>query len=124
MRRLGYFLVIFCGLSLLYSCGKDTDFDKSLLPGKWQNEQRKTEFERYISDGTGKSWDEADDVTEAEAQKFEWTLDQADLTVIYLGTGDSSGIRVPKLYKITELTSTNFKYKDDDGTSQAFQKVE
>jgi hypothetical protein len=52
---------------LLYSCEKDPDFDSALLLGKWK---QGTLFEKYMADGTGKTWDEGDYVTEDEAQDF------------------------------------------------------
>jgi hypothetical protein len=118
MKKLGCLWGIFCVLFVLYSCGKETDFDNALLPGKWK---QGTLFEKYMSDGTGKTWDESDDVSEDEAQNFTWTLENADLTQIHLG---EMGHKVPKLYKVTELTSTSFKYKDDYGNSYSFIKVD
>ena len=58
---------------------KDVEFDKTLLTGKWQ-ETNTLNFEVYNADGTGYTWDEADDVTEAEAQQFTWTLEEDVLT--------------------------------------------
>ena len=51
----------------------DVEFDQSLLYGKWQ-ENNSLLFEVYGKDGSGYTWDEADDVTEAEAQPFTWGL--------------------------------------------------
>jgi hypothetical protein len=118
MKRLGCFVGIFCVFILFYSCVKDTGFDESLLPGKWQ---QGTLFEKYMIDGTGKIWDESDYVTEDEAQNFTWTLDKADLTQIHIM---EIGGNVPKLYKVIELTKTSFKYKDNHGKSYDFQKME
>ena len=118
MRRLGCFLGIFCVFVLLYSCVKDTDFDESLLPGKWK---QGTLFEKYMADGTGKTWDEGDYLTEDDAQDFEWTLNKADLTQIHIM---KMGGKVPKSYKVTELSKTSFKYKDDYGKSYSFQRVD
>ena len=103
MKKLGYIFGIFCMLALLHSCLNEPKFDKSLLSGKWQ---QGTLFEKYFSDGTGYTWDEGDDVKEHEAQKFEWTLDDVNLTQIHLG---EMGQKVPKSYKVTELTKTSFK---------------
>jgi len=118
MNKIGCFIGFFCVLILLYSCEENANFDKSLLYGKWQ---QKTEFEKYMLDGTGYMWNEAEGVFENEAQKFEWTLENADLTQIHLM---ENGGKVPKLYKVTELTSTSFKYKDDYGVSHSFQRVD
>ena len=57
----------------LTSCGGDKEhFDISLLAGKWVAGQ---EFWRYDANGTGATWDEADDVHEDEAQPFTWEFD-------------------------------------------------
>jgi hypothetical protein len=113
-------LVAFLSISLSFnSCSKDeVSFDETLLIGKWQEG---TLFEKYLSDGTGSTWDTKDDVTEAEAQKFTWTLVKADLTQIYIM--ESSNTKVPKYYTVTALTSTSLKYKDDFGVTHSFTKV-
>jgi hypothetical protein len=109
------------GLILLFnSCGK-TDFDSSLVPGKWKTG---TYYEKYYDNGTGYSWDESDDVSENEAQTsqtFSWELSKTKLTLIHnMQTGSA---KVPKSYTVTELTSSSFKYKDDYGKSYSFTKV-
>ena len=116
MKRLSGFLVVFCVLALLYSCGKDANFDKNLLPGKWKQGQL---FEKYTADGTGWTWDESDDVTEDEAQQFEWTLEKDNLTQIHIM---EMGGKVPKEYKVSELTETTLKYKDNYGKNYSFTR--
>jgi hypothetical protein len=103
---------------LAVSCEPEqTTFDESLLPGKWQSG---TLFYKYLADGTGGTWDTSEDVTEAEAQAFTWTLVKSELTHIHiLETGGS----VPKVYTVTELTSTTLKYHDDFGGDFSFTKV-
>ncbi|MDR2084549.1 MAG: hypothetical protein LBP67_06105 [Bacteroidales bacterium] len=96
---------------------EETEFDSSLLTGKWQSN---TLFERYFSDGTGYTWDTADDVYEDEAQPFEWTLEKSTLTQIHLM--EMGGV-VPKTYTVTELTNSTFKYKDSFTKSYSFSKV-
>ena len=118
MKKLCYLLGGFCVVILLNSCVKENDFDKDLLHGKWQ---QGTLFERYLSDGTGFTWDEGEDVDESEAQKFEWTLEKDNLTQIHIMEMDA---KIPRSYTVTELTSSSFKYKDDNGKSYSFQKVE
>jgi hypothetical protein len=118
MKKLCYLFGIFCVLALLYSCKKDANVDKDLLYGKWK---QGTLFEKYLSDGTGWTWDESDDVDESEAQKFEWTLEKADLTQVHLM---EMGAKLPKYYTVTELTSSSLKYKDDYGKSYSFQKAD
>jgi hypothetical protein len=103
---------------LAVSCEPTQDsFDESLLIGKWQSG---TLYYKYLSDGSGGTWDTADNVTEAEAQKFTWTLVKSELTHIHiLETGGS----VPKVYTVTELTSTTLKYHDEFGGNFSFTKV-
>lgn len=104
---------------LFSSCEfEELTFDDTLLFGKWQSG---TEFYRYEMDGTGAAWDTADDVTEAEAQGFTWTLVQSELTHIHVMEMGGSG--VPKVYTVTQLTATSLRYRDDFGKSYAFTKV-
>ena len=104
---------------------KDVEFDKTFLYGKWQEirviDDRidSTNFEVYKADGTGYTWDEADDVTEAEAQHFTWTLEGENLTHIHIM---EMGGNVPKKYIVTKLTSTELTYEDDFGKAHTFNK--
>lgn len=115
-----FFLLLIVSTVFMVSCILDTTsqtFDENLLYGKWQSG---TVFYKYISDGTGTTWDTSDDVTEAEGQAFNWTLVQDELTHIHvLEIGGS----VPKVYTVTELTETILVYKDDFGTVYTFSKV-
>lgn len=103
---------------LAVSCETDPiSFDESLLIGKWRSG---TLFYKYFGNGTGGTWDTADNVLEEEAQDFEWTLEYAELTHIHIL---EIGGTVPKVYTVTELTSTTLKYHDDFGVSWTFTKV-
>jgi hypothetical protein len=111
MKKL--FCVLGCATLMLFlvnSCGKETEFDSSLLPGKWQKGNGKY-FEKYISDGTAYYWDEAEDISEKEASHFTWTLSKAEF--IQYHKMESSSTIIPKQYTLTELTATTLKYKDD-----------
>lgn len=103
------------------SCQKDEDlapdFTKDLLIGTWKSN---TLYEKYNSAGTGSTWDTADDVTEAEGQKFTWTLIKDDLEQIHIM---ETGGKVPKQYKVNTLTTTTLKYTDNYGVSRSFTKV-
>jgi hypothetical protein len=103
---------------LAVSCTKEeVTYDQSLLTGKWKSG---TLFYKYLADGTGGTWDTSDNVTEAEAQAFTWTLVNDLMTHIHvLEMGGS----VPKIYTVTELTATSLKYEDDFGVSFSFTKV-
>jgi hypothetical protein len=102
---------------LAVSCEKEpTYFDESLLIGKWRSG---TLFYKYLADGTGGTWDTADDVTEQEAQAFTWTLVAADLTHLHIM---EIGPNIQKDYTVTELTATTLKYHDEFD-SYSFTKV-
>ena len=102
----------------IVSCETEEEsFDETLLIGKWQSG---TLYYKYIDDGSGATWDTGDDVTEEEAQEFTWTLEQSELTHIHIM--EMGGV-VPKVYTVTELTSTTLKYKDDFGKSYSFTKI-
>lgn len=122
MKKIIYLLSFSTFIFLMASCGEngsDTEFDKTLMYGKWQEG---TLYEKYNSDGTGSTWDTSDDVTEEEAQAFEWTLEKAELTQIHLM--EISGTRIPKTYTVTSLTSTHLKYQDDYNVAHSFTKVD
>jgi len=102
--------LIFAVSSLMVSCSLTPDeektYDETLLYGKWQSG---TLFYKYLSDGNGSTWDTADDVIEAEAQKFTWTLVKSELTHVHIM---ELGATVPKVYTVTELTDSTLKYED------------
>jgi hypothetical protein len=118
-KKIFSYFAMFVVISILaVSCEPETTtFDSSLLTGKWKSG---TLYYKYSSDGNGGTWDTADNVTEAEAQKFTWTLVGSELTQIHiLEIGGS----VPKVYSVTELTSTSLKYEDDFAVKWSFTKV-
>ena len=98
----------------------DVEFDQSLLYGKWQ-ENNSLLFEVYGKDGSGYTWDEADDVTEAEAQPFTWTLEEGILTHIHIM---EMGGSIPKVYTVTKLTATELSYEDDFSKTHTFSKIQ
>ena len=88
-----FFLILVVGL--FTACEPDINFDEELLYGTWNSG---TDYYTFNSDGTGGTWDTADDYGEDEAKLFTWTLDSSDLIIIHLtemGTAD-----VPKHYKV------------------------
>jgi len=118
MKKYIIFLVAFLSISFLFNaCTKDESFDETLLIGKWVSG---TEYYKYLPDHTGGTWDTSDNVTEAEAQPFTWTLDKSDLTHIHIM---EIGGSVPKHYTVTELTATTLKYKDDFNIAHSYTKV-
>ena len=119
IKKTLFYLTACLALSFIaVSCEpEEKSFDESLLIGKWQSG---TLYYKYLADGSGATWDTSDDVTEAEAQPFTWTLVKDELTHIHiLETGGT----VPKVYTVTELTETSLKYHDDFGGSFSFTKI-
>ena len=126
MKNLKLFLIsilaVFAIIVSMSSCSPDNDveLDQTLLYGKWQ-ETTSLNFEVYKADGTGYTWDEADDVTEAEAQPFTWTLEGDVLTHIHIM---EMGANIPKVYTVTKLTATELTYEDDYGKTHTFDKIQ
>jgi len=119
MKKTLFYLTMFMAVTFLaVSCEPvEESFDDSLLIGKWQSG---TLFYKYLSNGSGATWDTGEDVTEAEGQAFTWTLVKSDLTHIHVM---EIGGSVPKLYTVTELTATTLKYHDDFGVNFSFTKT-
>jgi len=103
---------------ILISCEEEaSSFQESYLIGKWQSG---TVYYKYLSNYSGATWDTGDDVTEAEAQSFTWSLVQAELTHIHIM---EVGGNIPKVYTVTELTASKLTYKDNFGKSYSFTKL-
>jgi hypothetical protein len=122
MKKISFRVLLLVTLTfLLGACTltpeDETTWDQTLLYGKWKSG---TLYYKYLSDGTGKTWDTADDVSEAEAQSFTWTLVNSEFTHIHIM---QMGTTVPKVYTVTELTAGTLKYKDSFNVSNSFTKV-
>lgn len=114
------------------SCGEPSqgdDFDEALLYGTWKEG---SVYERYFATSVdfvmvngetvkvnGKTWDVSDDISEDEAQAFNWTLSGTMLTHEHVSTF----VNVPKIYTITSLTSSKLSYCDDYGNTHHFSKI-
>ena len=120
MKRIAAFFLGFAFITLFStSCIEiETDpvFDESLIIGKWKSG---TLYERYNSNKSGATWDTADDVSEAEAQAFTWTIVKDQLEQIHI---IENGGKVPKVYTILELTASSLKYMDSYGNTKSFSK--
>lgn len=95
-----------------------TSFDVANLYGHWVSG---TLHEKYNQDGTGCTWDTADDVDEDEAQPFTWTLNKT--TLVQYHQMEMGGV-VPKTYTVTKLNATTFCYHDSYNTNYTFFKQE
>lgn len=131
-RHLVICIILLIAIALCSCTGGDnnTNYDESLLYGKWQEG---SVFERYYDSDieyvlhtgdtvqvNGTTWDEGDDVSEDEAQAFNWSLTGSTLTHIHVGVFTD----VPKVYTVTTLTSSSLCYEDAYGTKHQFSKVE
>lgn len=133
MKKLLHIILGLVAFMSLASCGDiphEDDYDVSYLYGKWQEgtvfeHYYNSPIERVLPNGdtvkvNGTTWDEADDITEDEAQLFNWTLTGNTLKHEHIGTF----VMVPKLYTITALSSSSLVYQDDYGVTHHFSKVE
>lgn len=117
MKRI---LLILLSLATLVMVGCKSDpvsYTPDQLYGKWQ---RGSEYYRYDSNMKGVTWDTSDDVSEEEAQPFEWSVSGDQLTVIHIM---EMGGRIPKVYTITSLTSNILKYQDNYNQQFVFTRV-
>lgn len=115
-------LAALCLLPLFCACipidiNTDEEYDTTLLPGKWQQDDTQV-FYRYNADGTGCTWDEADDITEEEAQPFTWEVDGSEMIHIHLT--ETGTAEVPKYYILTRLTESELRYYDAYVTSKKY----
>jgi hypothetical protein len=93
-----------------------------ILWGYWARPSTLTNGEdwyRYDANGGGVCWDTGDDVTEAEAQPFTWTLEGDKLELIHEG---EMGEKIPKTYTVTTLSATVLAYRDNYGNSYSFAR--
>ncbi|MRT92977.1 hypothetical protein [Ancylomarina sp. 16SWW S1-10-2] len=123
MKRIALIILSIALIALFStSCSSSDDetqptFDETLIIGKWKSG---TLFEKYNEDKSGGFWNTADDVKESEAQKFTWTITKDVLKQIHIF--ETGPALVPKVYTITDLTSTTMSYEDSYGESTSFTK--
>ena len=89
-----------------------------ILVGLWQSDGHV--FYRFNADGTGCTWDVADDLTEEEATSFGWeTYEEAFMMTYNLRL---RGV-VPRYYEFDCLNAFDFRFHDSY-SSYALEKVE
>lgn len=99
------------------SCQPDeVSYQAADLVGRWVSG---SEYYRYDADGTGATWDTADDVSEDEAQPFTWSLATNRLTLIH--QLEMGGV-VPKTYYIEHLDDATLTYSDSYGNQHSFTR--
>ena len=122
MKKTLYFLFSLLLISALFhSCGKEEEFDETLLYGRWEPVSGTSLHFRYDSNHKGVTWNPKVDQYESEGQEFEWELVKSELTQIHL-METVEGVVIPKVYTVTELTATSLKYKDSF-SSYSFSKM-
>jgi len=123
MKKLSLLLMLFAVTFAFSSCKKDDNKkNQELIVGRWQSTSANY-FEVFNSDGTGKMWDEDDDVHENEADTFTWEISSDDngkfTQIINFHSGGGS---VPKMCNIEELNETSFIYNDNGWRRRAVLK--
>ena len=83
--------------------------------------KKEENYYRYNEDGTGVTWDLADDVEEDEGTELTWTLDQDIFTHYYQM---EIGGTIPKVFNMKVLELDFMEYEDDYGVNHKFNKVE
>lgn len=93
--------------------------DPDMIIGLWRSGSM---YYRYNEDGTGRTWDAAEDINESEASLFNWTVEKNLFT--HLHQMEIGGVIIPKQYRITQLNLQTLAYEDEFGTAFVFEKVE
>lgn len=91
----------------------NTNDNESLIVGKWKSINADY-YEVYNPDGTGKMWNEDDDVSEEEADTFTWQFESDDKTKFtqYIEFQHGTSV-VPQMCNILDLTESSFTYNND-----------
>lgn len=98
---------------------ESNEYYMDLIIGLWQSG---SVYYRYNEDGTGVTWDVADDVTESEGTKITWEINDNN-RFIHFYEMEIGGI-IPKSYTITKLDLENLEYQDDFGVKNIYKKIE
>ena len=122
---------------LVYFAGEEdqdylSDEDEMLL-GKWQNTINEQWYRVYTDEEAedgyywGYEWDENEDVTEEDLNKYGngWFMwKKRGSKVLELATADNKGQLIPRPYTITKLFYTELAYKEvNSGKKLNFLKV-
>lgn len=117
MKRLAFGLLLTLAMLFASCTPEKKEYAPDQLIGKWV---RHTEYYRFDSNMDGVTWDTADDVSEEEAQPFEWMIDEDQLTIIH--KMEMGGV-VPKIYTITSLTANELTLTDNYAQTLIFNRV-
>ena len=124
-RFLSYCLLL-TAMAVMVGCTEKAEVvvDRNALVGKWQATDNTSEFWRYNADGTGKTWDESDDVHETDTVgvlHFNWTTVQSHIELDYYG---EMGQHAYENYTVTRQTSDSLVWKDLYGDYRTFVKIQ
>ena len=123
MKKILYFSISFLLISALFhSCGKEDNFDETLLIGKWKETGASPYHYRYDSNHTGARWKPDEDVKESEGQEFTWELEKSELMRLHIRKIDGE-VQPEGPFTITELTATSLRYKNEV-RSYSFTKID
>lgn len=92
--------------------------NEQMLLGLWQQDAHV--FYRFNADGTGHTWDVDDDITEDEANTFNWEAFEEAIMITH--TMRLRGI-VPRYYELDRLNAFDLRFHDTY-QSYAFERVE
>ena len=114
MKKISLITIMLVALFAMTSCSKDdSESNQELIVGRWKSVSANY-YEVYNSDGTGKMWNEDDDVTEDEADTFTWQFEDNDNSkftqIINFHSGSAS---LPQMCNILVLTESSFSYNND-----------
>lgn len=125
MRRHRFLQLLLVAATLGGCTGKtELVIDQNALVGKWQATDRNTEYWRYNADGTGLTWDEADDVYEYDTVgvlHFNWTTTLSHLELDYFG---EMGQHAFENYTVTHQSLDTLVWKDLYGDYRTFVRKE
>jgi len=97
---------------------ENVEYDTDLLIGLWNENSL---YYRYNDDGSGVTWDIADDITEDEGTRLKWEVKHNLFTHYYVM--EIGGV-VPKIYNLKQLELDVLEYCDDYGVNHKFTKVD
>ena len=83
-----------------------------LVVGRWKTADG-GHFEVYEADGTGHMWDPADDVTEDEADTFNWEIDESSKQMTQIIHSQELGFDIPQYCNILILNESTLKYNNE-----------
>lgn len=122
IRKWALGLLLPTAFMLLTACNghEKESFDIDLIVGKWV---AGSEYYRYDADHTGVTWDTDDDVTEEEAQPYNWEFDNETNKLTLLHQMEMGAV-VPKYYTMRKLNTTTLEYDDNYGQTFSFSRVD